>query len=154
VIGIDDAVVVATGDAVLVTSVAEAQLVSAVVDEQEPEGRGEAVANRRVDRSWSSCWRSTAIDPDQSSGPSVALSGPCMAEDRDIVFRGCGLTKVYGSGPLAVHALRAHGVIHDFDGRAGAGGCMATAGAKDAADQMARSAPAAALAAESSPASM
>jgi putative ABC transport system ATP-binding protein len=30
-----------------------------------------------------------------------------MAEDRDIVFRARGLTKVYGSGPLAVHALRA-----------------------------------------------
>jgi hypothetical protein len=52
VIGIDGAVVVATRDAVLVTSMAEAQSVRDVVEALEPEGRGEAVAHRRVDRSW------------------------------------------------------------------------------------------------------
>ena len=52
VVGIEDAIVVATRDAVLVTSKAEAQSVKDVVEALEREGREEAIAHRRVHRPW------------------------------------------------------------------------------------------------------
>ena len=52
VVGIEDAIVVATRDAVLVTSKTEAQSVKDIVEALEREGREEAVVHRRVHRPW------------------------------------------------------------------------------------------------------
>jgi mannose-1-phosphate guanylyltransferase/mannose-6-phosphate isomerase len=52
VVGIEDAIVVATRDAVLVTSKAEAQSVKDIVEALEREGRDEAIVHQRVHRPW------------------------------------------------------------------------------------------------------
>lgn len=52
VLGLDDVVVVATRDAVLVTSKAQAQAVKDVVAEMERQGREEVIQHQRVHRPW------------------------------------------------------------------------------------------------------
>jgi mannose-1-phosphate guanylyltransferase / mannose-6-phosphate isomerase len=52
VVGLDDVVVIATGDAVLVTSRAKAENVKALVEHLKTQNRREAVEHRRIYRPW------------------------------------------------------------------------------------------------------